>query len=453
MLSNRARALLQSEPFLVKAHFDCTKNNFDQKSNPGGYVNFGTAENYLIAPDLLSKLNEAHCQDLHVLNYDHLFGASAVRAQVAKFLERSSEHRVIDPDSIVLSSGSSAIIENLIYTLCEPGDGVLIPTPYYPGFDFDLTARVGVIPVPIPQPSQDGFKLSVGTLESTYLKSINAGISPRVLLITSPNNPLGQVYSRELLNDLVDFCNARSIDCIFDEVYAHSCFLDRQFASSLVYRSERIHTIYSFAKDFGLSGLKIGVYHSTNSDVIEAMRSLSYFSPVSTHTQYLVAEMLRDENWVTDLLSLSKRRLAAAHKFTTERLLAYGIKHSETDAGLFVFIDLRPCLESNTFEAETKLWSDLFYKTRINISPGSAFHCSEPGFFRICFAHPFEILSEGLSRLIQHLSLHKNVVERASRQAENNDPITGEAFFYPSDTSTETICVAPTWQVTAVTAR
>lgn len=399
MVSRRAHQLIKGEPFLVKAHFDSELDRFHLEHNPDGYINLGTAENHLLWDLLAPKINEIQYRDSRTTHYDYLFGSSSFRSAVAKYLQRHSKDRVIDQDSLVITSGSSAAIEMLIYSLCEPGDGVLIPSPYYAGFDFDLTARCGAIPIPIALKSESGFSLSVHEIEKTYLEARVKGIRPRILLITSPNNPLGKVYGQCLIEEIIDFCETYGLECIFDEVYANSCFGETFFTSSLSYDSPVVHTVYSFAKDFALSGFKIGVAHSPNPDLTLAMRSMCYFSPVSTHTQEMMTQLLNQEDWISDLINTNKKRLSSAYRFVTLALDRYGLPFCEVAGGLFVLVDLRSKLETYNFEAELKLWRRLFYDGKLNTSPGSVFHCAEPGFFRICFAQEESVLRHGVVRL------------------------------------------------------
>ncbi len=435
MVSTRAKALAQSEPFLVKAHFECAVDEYSL-SNPNGFINLGTAENHLLWDILQPMFNQVQVTEEKTIHYDQLYGSRKLRTGIATYLERVSEERSIDPDCLVVAAGGSAVIEMLIYALCEPGDGILIPAPYYSGFDFDMGARCAAVPIPITLHSDDRFSLTIADVQKAYLQSKEHGMRPKVLLITSPNNPVGSIYSRELIAELITFCESEKIDCIFDEVYAHSCFGSPGFSSSLAFTSNHVHTVYSFAKDIALSGLKTGVAHSTNSQVLSALHSLSYFSPVSTHTQNLLAELLNNEAGLTEVLFANRRRLRESYEFLTAQLAKYKIEYMKSQAGLFLLLDLRAYLDSKTFDAEHTVWEKLFYQGKVSTSPGSVFHIEEPGFFRICFARPKEILEEGVARMARILNASKSVTPREAvpkpeiELKMGIDPICGDQFFY-----------------------
>src|SRR5207244_12987790 len=102
--------------------------------------------------------------------------------------------------------------------------------------------------------------------------------------ITSPCNPVGHVYSTDTLRGVLQVARAHRIDVIADEIYAHSVFGTDPFVGMLdpavaAEGTDRVHVIWGFAKDFGLSGLKVGVLHTGRPEVRDAARALAYFAP------------------------------------------------------------------------------------------------------------------------------------------------------------------------------
>lgn len=97
--------------------------------------------------------------------------------------------------------------------------------------------------------------------------------------------------------------------------------------------------------------------------------------------------MLSDEVFVDRFISESEKRLRARHGVLTRGLAQVGIGSLKSNSGLFCWMDLRRLLKKPTFEAETELWRVIINDVKINVSPGESFHCSEPGWFRVCFAN------------------------------------------------------------------
>lgn len=406
-LSRRARKLVASPSAIVVAHFKCKSDPFHAQKNPGGYINLGTAENNLVWDLLEPKLNLQLKLREHESHYDFLFGTLEMRAALVRLLGRHAGKyaRSLTADQIVASAGASSVIDMLAFSLCEPGDGILIPAPYYSGFDHDLKARTDVLPIPVPLRARDGFELNVEAVAAELASARKKGIRIPALLVCSPNNPLGVVLSDKVIRELIDFTRDEGIYCILDEIYANSVFgAGIRFTSGLSLDSaenlRHLITVYGFAKDFGLSGFKVGVAHSYDPEVIAVMRELSYFSPVSNHTQALLVQALSDSAWVDRLFETNQKRLRGAFTLVSTALQELGVPVHESQAGLFLWADFSKWLkDSSGFEAEKELWQRIFDQARVSISPGANFHSTDPGWFRICFAHDKLVLGEAVKRL------------------------------------------------------
>jgi len=144
---------------------------------------------------------------------------------------------------------------------------------------------------------------------------------------------------------------------------------------------QAVHGIWGFAKDFGLSGLKVGLPHTRDPEVRTAARALAYFAPVSTHTQALVTNLLSDAGWVAEFLAENRRRLRASA--TPAMDLAAGSIGYLEPAGGFSQRILR--------------------SARVKVLPGTAFAGPEPGWFRLCHATDASTVATGINRLIRAL--------------------------------------------------
>jgi aspartate/methionine/tyrosine aminotransferase len=167
------------------------------------------------------------------------------------------------------ASGASGCIDALLYNICDPGDGILLPGPYWNGFDFGLQARSSVTPVLVTLPSfQSNF--SDDLLPALQHAIDNATCPVKALMITNPHNPLALCYPREVLEQCLRFCKDRDIHFISDEVYALSRFDNPEikdptpFVSVLSLDLEkigcdpsRVHMVWSMSKDFGQSGFRL----------------------------------------------------------------------------------------------------------------------------------------------------------------------------------------------------
>lgn len=260
--------------------------------------------------------------------------------------------------------------------------------------DRDLTWRTGVQLVPVICESHNNFKITRDALETAYKKAQDSNIKVKGLLLNNPSNPLGTVINRETLTDSLSFTTDKKIHLICDEIYSATVFSDPPFVSIAEIVQENpncnldfIHIVYSLSKDLGFPGFRVGIIYSYNDAVVNCARKMSSFGLVSTQTQRTIASMLSDDSFVARLLELSSRRLAMRHSLLTRGLAQVGITSLKSNSGLFCWMDLRRLLNQATFEAEMELWRLIIKDVKLNVSPGASFHCSEPGWFRVCFAN------------------------------------------------------------------
>ncbi|KAF8034272.1 LOW QUALITY PROTEIN: hypothetical protein BT93_C0539 [Corymbia citriodora subsp. variegata] len=331
------------------------KNPYDQTWNPKGIIQMGLAENHALVRFM-----------------------AEIRGNKVSF----------DPSKIVLTAGATSANETIIFCLAEAGDAILIPTPYYPGFDRDLKWRTGADIVPIHSPMAS--------------KSL-------LVLITNPSNPLGTTMTRAELDLLMEFIVEKQIHLVSDEIYSGTVFSSPNYTSTMEVLSkyekaevwDSVHVVYSLSKDFGLPGFRVGAIYSNNDSVVATATKMSSFGLVSSQTQYFLSSLLSDKKFTKNFISESKKRLKKQHALLVSGLWNAGISCLESNAGLFCWVDMRHLLSSNTFEAEMELWQKIVYDAKLNISPGSSCHCSEPGWFRICFASMTEEALEVAIRRIK----------------------------------------------------
>ncbi|KAF8663235.1 hypothetical protein HU200_055842 [Digitaria exilis] len=412
------------------------ENPYDAVSNPGGVIQMGLAENQ-VSFDLLEGYLRDHPEaagcggaaagsGMASFRDNALFqdyhGLKAFRKAMASFMEKIRGGKArFDPDRIVLTAGATAANELLTFILANPGDALLIPTPYYPGFDRDLRWRTGVNIVPVHCDSSNGFQVTAAALQAAYDAAEAAGMRVRAVLLTNPSNPLGTTVTRSALEDVLDFVTRNNIHLISDEIYSGSVFSSPDLVSvaelvesrraaagddlagNLI--ASRVHIVYSLSKDLGLPGFRVGVVYSYNDDVVTTARRMSSFTLVSSQTQKTLAAMLADETFAGEYIRTNRERLRERHDHVVDGLARAGVPCLRGNAGLFVWMDMRRLLagggeEEATVAGELRLWDRLLREVRLNISPGSSCHCSEPGWFRVCFANmSLDTLDVALARM------------------------------------------------------
>ncbi|GAA0185506.1 transaminase [Lithospermum erythrorhizon] len=393
------------------------ENPYDETSNPSGVIQMGLAENQ-VSFDLLEDYLEKHSASSNFGNKGSSFRENALfqdyhgllsfRKAMASFMEQIRGGRAkFNPERVVITAGATAANELLTFILADPGDALLVPTPYYPGFDRDLRWRTGVKIVPVHCDSSNNFQITQEALGAAYADAESKNIKVRGVLITNPSNPLGATVQRQALENILDFATEKNIHLVSDEIYSGSSFFSDEFVSiaeileARNYKeAERVHIVYSLSKDLGLPGFRVGTIYSYNDNVVTTARRMSSFTLISSQTQQLLACMLSDKTFTNNYIETNRQRLRKRYQMIVDGLKKAGINCLDGNAGLFCWMNLSPLLENPTLECELNLWKKILHEVKLNISPGSSCHCSEPGWFRVCFANMSEqTLEVGLQRI------------------------------------------------------
>lgn len=365
--------------------------------NPDGYIDLGTAENRLVFDLLEPKLTAPRRVTAEDTWYQDRAGSPSFRQELARFLT-GLQGAVVDPGDLVVLAGVGPALEILAYALCDPGDGIVVPAPYFAGVDFAFSARAGVEIVPAWPETR--LELTAASVERAI---VEAEQPVRAVALLSPSNPLGQTYDEPTLRAVAEVTARHGLHLIADEIYAGSVY-SGDFVSTTrlvpsVLPADRLQVVWGFAKDFGLSGFKVGVLHTRNPEVRAIAERLGRLATPSSDTQAVLRELLADTAWTDAFLTESRARLGTAYRRTTEALDAAGIPYLPATAGLFVYLDLRSFLPEPTFEAERALSDRIFTEARVHLTPGAAFHTPLPGHFRLCFATDAAGVATAVARL------------------------------------------------------
>ncbi len=407
---------------------EANQNLYCPDNNPDGAFPLSVAENTLstsfIKAKLTSILQQNEMPDW-VLNYTHLLGHPEVREEIALFMEKYLCKCPISPDAIGFSAGASAIIEVSSFALSNPGDVVVIPAPSYPMYTNDLGLKSGMERYDL-QTHYDLEEMGSGApVQPEHLDKALADLNAqgkcfKVLLITSPDNPTGCMYTKQSLRQLADWCMTHKVHLIVNEIYGLSLIdtqdpdLKSDYSSTTDYvsfatimqesKSDYLHLWYAFSKDFAMSGLRFGVVHSLNENFLTGFGNLNIPHLVSNVTQWMVGAMLSDIDFVEGYIRENKIRLGQSYKLVIKALKKIGVPYVPARGSLFVWADFSKFLKENSEKGQEDLWIDIYRNTGVLLTPGSGFQHEKKGLFRIVHtAVPISHLEVGMDRMAGYL--------------------------------------------------
>lgn len=387
--------------------FEANRDVWHKKDNPQGKFPLNLAENNLtwdlLQPKMESILKEQSIPKW-VTNYTGLVGHTSFLESVAKFMSKHVTKCTLESNHLAASSGSTAVVELCAWILCNEGDVAMMPAPCYPVYTQDIKMKAGVERYDIVthhelSEIQHGSILNIGHLE-TAVRSLNEkGKVVRMLLLTNPDNPTGIIYSKKQIEEITKWCIKNKIHLVVNELYALSTIdikdqdfkgrynqdqKSESFAKTIqAMDSDYLHMIYGFSKDFGISGMRIGILYSRNESFLKAYNNLNAPHMVSNLTQWLIQEVVSDKKFIKQYIKENQRRLTNSYKIVTQTLDKINIPYVNSRGSLFVWLDMSELLSDSSEEVEYNLWRSLYDDYGVLLTPGTGFGHSKRGQFRL----------------------------------------------------------------------
>jgi aspartate aminotransferase len=328
--------------------------------------------------------------------YTPAAGIPDLRKAVAADYSRRSG-LAVTPAQVIVSCGAKHALHNAFTTLVNPGDEVIVPAPYWVSYA-ELVKLAGGRPVLVETRIEDNFKLSPAALR--------AALTPRsrILLLCSPSNPTGVVYTPDELRALADVAVEANLAVIADEIYDQLVFDGRQSPSFPTLRpglADRTVVVAGVSKTYSMTGWRIGWTISPEplAKAIGNLQSQETSNPSSVGQYAALAALTGPQECVADMCrAFQKRRdLVAA------RLKAMpGVRIPEIGGAFYAFFDIRAPLSRSRDLATSLAWCEaLLEREQVALVAGSAFGAE--GHVRMSFAASEEKLSRGLDRIEKFL--------------------------------------------------
>ena len=328
------------------------------------------------------------------VHYSSNFGIIELREAIAEKLKRDNGLSA-DPDTdIIVTVGANEAIFITMMALLDPGDEVLVMDPCW--YHYFYCARMaGAVPISAP--------LRIGNRFNPNIEELQSFITPktRMMVINTPNNPTGAVYSKEILARLAKLAIENDLWVISDEIYEKMVYdTERHFSiATLPGMQERTVTVNGFSKIYAMTGWRLG-YAVAEKEIISALIRIHQYTTVcaTTFAQWGAVEAL------TGPQTEANRMVAA---FDRRRMLVYnalrqmpGIRVLNPKGAFYIFPDI-----SGTGKTPDELAGFLLESAKIAVIPGTTLGNFGNDYIRISYANSYENLEIAMKRM--HEALQK----------------------------------------------
>jgi len=340
--------------------------------------------------DTPSCIKDAACkalEDGHT-HYTHSLGLFELREAICEYYLRTYGVS-IDPDQVIVTSGSSPAIFLVFSALLEKDDQVIVSDPHYacyPNFIKFVQGR----PVTIPVYEEDGFQYRPESIKEKITSKTKA------IFINSPSNPTGNLLSQSRMKAIAALADSRQSPYIVsDEIYHGLVYAGKEH--SILEFTDRAFVLNGFSKLFAMTGLRLG-YVIAPRPFIRPMQKLhqNFFISANAMIQQAgIAALKKADDDVAGMKKIYDER----RRFIIPRLkeIGFGITVEPTGA-FYVFANARQFSDDSY-----KLAYDILEKAHVGVAPGIDFGHNGEGYLRFSYANSLENIKEGMNRLEKYL--------------------------------------------------
>jgi aspartate/methionine/tyrosine aminotransferase len=367
------------------------------KAQGENVVGFGAGEPDFPTPAHIVEAAAAACREVRNHRYSPAGGLPELREAIAAKTLRDSGVS-ITADQVLVTNGGKHAVYTAFAALCDPGDEVILPAPYWTTYPEAITLAGGV-PVVIDTDDEAGFKVTVDQLESAR--------SPRtkVLLFVSPDNPSGAVYTAEETRAIGAWAVEHGVWVITDEIYEHLVYGDNTFSSmpALVPEiAEQCVIVNGVAKTYAMTGWRVG-WMAGPSDVIKASTNFQSHATSNVANVSQRAAIAALEGGLDDVVMMREafaRRGSLMHGLLTD---IPGVTCPQPQGAFYCFPNVsgllgRP-IAGTTCMTTLELADLVLTKAKVAFVPGEAF--GAPGYARFSFAMGDDDIAEGIRRIAE----------------------------------------------------
>jgi aspartate/methionine/tyrosine aminotransferase len=387
--SSRLAAIAESATLAVDAKAKALKAAGEN------VIGFGAGEPDFPTPEHIVEAAVKACRDPKMHRYTPAAGLPELREAIAAKTLRDSGFQTTANQVLVTNGGKHAVF-TAFAALCDPGDEVIVPAPYWTTYPEAVTLAGGV-PVVVDTTEETGFRVTVEQLEKALTKRT------KVLLFVSPDNPSGSVYPPDEVKAIGEWAVSRGIWVITDEIYEHLTYGQHKFTSMPTLVPELANQcliVNGVAKTYAMTGWRVG-WMIGPADVMKA--SINFQSHATSNVNNVaqaaaLAAVAGDLSAVSMMRDAFERRGRTMHRMLND---IPGITCLEPEGAFYCYPNVSGLI-GKTFNGKTannsmELADIILSEVKVAIVPGEAFGTS--GYARFSFALGDADLEEGIRRI------------------------------------------------------
>ena len=355
-----------------------------EKGDPVIHLGGGEPKSRAPMDAILSAVNMLNSGEVRYAPAD---GIPDLKKSIIRYTEEYY-HRKVNPENIIASSGAKQAIMVALQAILNPQEEVLFPAPYWVSYP-DMAKMIGAIPVAA-LPEDGTFYPRLKDLE------MRVGSYTKAIIINSPNNPSGAMYSEEFISDVVDFCERKNIYLIMDDIYHRLVFDGRKPISAFDYTKKsveesKIILINGVSKQYAMTGFRIG-WAVGNKKVIEAMANIQGHQ-TSGPSVLLQKAAVGALNGIQSSVESLRVTLENNRNVLVDQLRSFsGVRVYVPDGTFYLLADF------SAYEKDSqKLSQFLIEKVLVLTVPGKEFGID--GHLRISYCGTIKDITEGIERI------------------------------------------------------
>jgi aspartate aminotransferase len=321
------------------------------------------------------------------VRYTPADGIPALKQAVIRYTDEFYGRKV-EPENVMASGGAKQAVMVCLQAILNPQDEVIFPVPYWVSYP-EMVKLCGAVPVPV-RPEDGTFHPRIQEIErnvTSYTKAV---------LINSPNNPSGVMYSKEFIKEVVEFCERRGLYLVMDDIYHRLVFDGRRPINCYTYAKDlsensKLVVINGVSKQYAMTGFRIG-WAVANKKLIEVMTNIQghQTSGPSGLLQHAAVAAINGVQTSVESLRLT---LENNRNVMMARLDSFdGVKATKPDGTFYCFADF-----SYYNKDSTKLAELLVDKVRVVTVPGVEFGME--GYLRLSTCGSIKDITEGIERM------------------------------------------------------